>query len=178
MISSYDYDTRMIHGIDTQIELIGDKDTGMNNSIPIFRFWELMQKNRDAIATWNVNNGTIALLTNNFLYLRNLDGSGHMGNEELPVWKLPNPIQPVFGVHIGYVRTIDKTKLVYHYPWYLFYNPATRQFLDERFAGETLIGEPKVNPPMSLYKELLDTDCNAVYVDSLTNKPIFMKGDF
>ncbi len=137
-----------------------------------------MQNDKNAIAVWNVNNSTIAVLSQYALRLRAPNGDIELGGELLPVWSFENPIMIPEGIHIGYVRTFDKTKIIYHYPWYLYYNEQYKRFLDYRFGGCGVVGKPKANPPLSLYKELLNTDYNAVYIDSETEKPIFLKGDF
>lgn len=174
----YDYGARRIGPFRTQIEILFDHEASPLNTIPICKFYAILQRNPDAIAVWNVNNSTIAMLTKTQLYLRTPDGGSHFNNEPLPIWNLPMSLMVPEGKHIGWVRTYDKTKVVYHYPWYLCYNEESKRFLDCRFAKEEVKGKPKPNPPLSLYKELLETPYNAVYVDEETNTPIFMKGEF
>lgn len=118
------------------------------------------------------------MLTQHTLCLRAPNGDTVLDNEELPLWNFEKPLPLPEGKHIGYIRTYDRSKVVYHYPWYLYYNEQFKRFLDVRFSRCEVEGVPMENPPLSLYKELLNTEYNAVYIDSITNKPIFLKGDF
>ncbi len=174
----YDYDERRIGPFRCPIEVLVDKNAGALNTIPLSNFYKLLQNNKEAVAVWNVNNTNIAMLTNTRLYLRAADGSSYIGGDELPIWQLPKPLVIPIGEHIGWVRTIDRTKVVYHYPWYLYYNKEFRRFLDARFTNDEVKGTPRPNPPMSLYKDLLSTSYNAVYIDDETGAPVFLKGEF
>ena len=40
---------------------------------------------------------------------------------------------------------------------------------------EQVDGVPLVNPPLALYKELINSDAKAVYFDTISNKPKFLK---
>ena len=175
---SYDYDTGKVGPFHCPIKLIPDTHFETVNAIPLHRFYRILQDNRDVIAVWNVNNSTIAVMTSYTLSLRAPNGDTELDGELLPVWNFDRPIVLPEGKHIGYIRTYDKSKVVYHYPWYLYYNEQNKRLLDARFSSCQVDGIPMENPPLSLYKELLNTEFDAVYLDSITKKPMFLKGEF
>lgn len=176
--TSYDYETGKVGLFYCPIKLTPNAHSEIVNTIPLHCFYRLLQNHKDAIAVWNVNNSTIAILTPETLSLRAPNGDTVLDGEDLPLWRFDNSILLPEGKHIGYVRTYDKSKVVYHYPWYLYYNAQYNRFLDARFSGCKVEGVPMTDPPLSLYKELIATDYNAVYLDSITKKPVFLKGDF
>ena len=73
--------------------------------------------------------------------------------------------------HVGWIKTYQDCKAVYSWPWMLIQDVATGDVWD--FDGK-IEGEPLENPPLSLYKELINTEHRGIYFDLKQNKPMFI----
>lgn len=132
-----------------------------------YKYYQYMQKNEAALAIFNINNYCFGVVTQTHFFEEPYDSS--VPESEMVCYEQPITLPPY--THIGYCKTYSKCKAIYHWPWYLLANLQSGVIYD---YAATLGAEPVVNPPLSLYKELIDTDAKAVYLDKQTQRPIFI----
>ena len=172
--SYYDFDKQQIGPIHVPIHLNYIPELSTHNSFAIYRFYEELVKNTEALAIFNINNYCFVIVERyrvyQAAYSKIADTTRH--KLELLNWVLPTPIDvPVYN-HIGFVKTYPKCKAVSQYPTYLIADAVTQEIPG---FNEPIDGIPLVDPPLALYKELINSDAKAVYFDTISNKPKFLK---
>lgn len=172
--SFYDFDKQQIGPYHVPIPLNYVPEMSTCNQFMIYRFYEELVKSHDALAIFNINNYCFVVVERyrvyQVAYSKVADTTRH--KLELLNWVLPEPLNvPVYN-HIGYIKTYHQCKAVSQYPTYLLQDATTGEVLD---FNEKLDGIPLVEPPLSLYRELIESDAKAVYFDTVSNKPKFLK---
>lgn len=171
--SFYDFDTQQIGPIRLPLNLPYLPEDGAGNRFPIYRYYEELLKDPDALAIFNLNNYCFVLVQRSLVYevapTRNYDPKKN--KLELISWRLPEPLTVPIYNHIGYVKSKHKCLAVSQYPTYLVEDVATKEL--DGFTQKPE-GVPLVNPPLALYKDLLKTDAEAVYFDTVEMKPKFL----
>lgn len=131
-----------------------------------------MQQYDKVLAVFNNGNYCFAVITEQTVELIPYDKTEIYKKYNLPIFQHKTPIQLPNYSHIGFEKTYQECKAVYSWPWYLLGDLDTGQIFDYECK---LSGTPLVDPPLSLYKYLLDTDYDAVYYDFDARKPVFIK---
>lgn len=130
-------------------------------SLPIYRFYEEMMKSREALAVVDINGNYFGVIEKDGCYLISakdgIESRHKMFNQPLDI--------PEYR-HIGYRKTYPKNLSVFHYPWYLLQDIKTGEVLD---FERCIIQEVLVDPHVGLYKNLVNTDFDAIYFDTYTN---------
>jgi hypothetical protein len=75
--------------------------------------------------------------------------------------------------HIGWIKTYQKHKELYTFPYRLIQNINTGELPD--FPGVKLECTAKADPEVSIYKKLITTDYTAVYQDAITGDLHYIK---
>lgn len=123
-----------------------------------------MLKDDNAIAVFNNCNNTIVVVCPNKMYtVPVVDKPTKKEEKALREFTFDKTIELPQYRHIGYIKTYPKCKAVYEYPWKLIQCISDGSIVD--YQNNTLEGTPLENPPYSLYKELINTEHDAVYFD-------------
>lgn len=170
--SFYDYDTHVIGPYTVPIDIHYSVESCQGNAFSLYKFYEIMAKDEDVLAVFNVNNYCFCLLYKDAVRMR------PYANDDLRYNKQPLPnfsITPELSIptyrHVGWVKTYQSCKAIYTWPWKLIQDVNTGEVWSFK---DKISGEPLVNPPLSLYKELINTDYRGVYFDTIQNKPVFI----
>lgn len=166
--SSFNDEEQCIGPYHIPVEIHLDKRLAQGSSIPRYKFYERMQYEKDALAVFNVNNYCIAVLSKDGMHMIHTSAKD---TEPLPSYCFDPPMPIPEYEHIGFVKTYQKCKAVHTYPWYMVRVVGSNEAVG--FKDE-IKGRPLLNPPLSLYKELVDTNYNGCYFDTITNKTIFI----
>lgn len=170
--SFYDYDTKMIGPYCIPIEIQYDSQACQGNSFSWYKYYELFNKYEDALAIFNNNNYCFVLLTKTqVLFLPYSQSDIRYRKQKLPKFDLVTPLDMPRYNHVGWIKTYQDCKAVYTWPWKLIADADT--WIIDEFNCK-LEGEPLLNPPLSLYKSLIDTEYSAVYFDVSRNMPVFI----
>ena len=168
--SFYDYDTSTIGPYKLPIQLHYSLE-GSSNSFSTYKFYELLNKYEDALAVFNNNNYCFAVVYVDKLVMLPMYQSDLKGKKELPILMFEKNLDVPTYKHVGWVKTYQDCKAVYTWPWRLLQDTQTGDVWDFK---DKLEGEPLENPPLSLYKCLLDTDHRGVYFDTKKGEPVFI----
>lgn len=133
-----------------------------------------MLSNPKAIAAFNLNNYCIVVVEPTYIYEVNPLGKFDAKHTKLDLvqWRLNLPIPTKMVRHIGFVKSYGTYMAVSQYPTYLFQDLSSFEIVG---FEEGLKAMPRVNPPLSLYKELITSDAKAVYMDDASGTPMFLK---
>ena len=160
--SSYNFDTQSIGPYKSPIDFVYDTKRCTTSSMSWWYLYLMLHDYSDAVAVFNLNNVMMVVLTPEMTFQKHYAGEDRKHNALM--WnKGVIGYEPL--THIGYVKTYTEYKTVFTYPY--------RLFMDK--TGE-LIGadniqlpsgfKPVINPPMAIYKKLLDTSNRVVLQDS------------
>lgn len=166
--SSFDYETGRIGPYTVPIKIRHTDPKG--NSFSMYRYYEQFIKYADALAVFNINNYCFGVLTPT-QFINSPYAEADLKSAEFPIYDLTNPISSPEYIHIGYEKTYQECKAVFTIPWKIFADSYGNVYE----YGCKLEGTPEKNPPLSLYKELLDSDADAVYRDAITGEVKFLK---
>lgn len=169
--SFYDFDTHKIGPYTCPININFNEEDQKNNSIPLRKFYQLFREQEDALAVINNANYCFVVLHTNYVTFEPIDSYDIKTKEQLPVYDYHKNLTVDTYKHVGFIKTYQECKAVYQWPWYLVQSVTTGEV---PYIKDKILGEPLVNPPLSLYKELINTDYNAVYFDLAQNKPVFL----
>ena len=170
--SSYDYDTQTIGPYHIPIEVHYDIDSAQGNAFPLYRYYELLNIDEEALAVFNVNNYCFCLVRKDYIYMVPFSANEAKHKRlQLPEFKLSKPLLVPTYRHVGWVKTYQQCKAVYTWPWKLLEDVNTGEVWSFK---EKIKGEPLINPPLALYKYLIETDHRGVYFDIAQNKPVFI----
>lgn len=172
--SFYDFDKQQIGPYKIPIKLNYIPERSCYDVFEKYRYYEELVKSFDALAIFNINNYCFVIIERcrvyQVPYSKTADTTRH--KLELLSWNLPEPLDvPVYN-HIGYIKTFHKCKAVSQYPTYLVQDAVTGEIPG---FTEKLNGVPLVDPPLSLYRELINSDAKAVYFDTISNETKFLK---
>lgn len=126
--------------------------------MPISCYYAAMRIVNGSLAVVQVSNEEVGVLTSDafFLIVRpNVSGGYTELYETIFKQKM---IVPKYR-HIGYIKTWQRTQLVYQYPWYLIQDMNGNVIDYDVKLNEDIV----VNPPLVLYRELIHTKYDAVY---------------
>ena len=130
-----------------------------NYLMPVSCYYAAMQNINGALAVVQICNDEVGVLTPHSFYLivkPNVSG----GHQELYETILRNPMQVPEYRHIGYIKTWQRSQLVYQYPWYLIQD-MSGTVVD---YNVTIADNVVVDPPLTLYRELIHSEHEAVYM--------------
>ena len=131
-----------------------------------------MNKFEDALAIFNDNNYCFVILTRNqVLFEPYAIGDRQRRGNTYPEFNILQPLNIPEYTHVGWVKTYQKCIATYTWPWKLLYDASSNNIVDSLTPVK---GVPLANPPLSLYKSLIDTEFDAVYIDSLSNEPVYI----
>ena len=166
--SFYDYDTHMIGPYYLPVDIHYDTESCQGNAFSVYRLYEVLNDDEKALAVFNVNNYCFCVVRKDHIRMIPYSYSDHMN---LPAWDITPFIQKDTYKHVGWVKTYQKCKATYTWPWKLIQNVNTGEVWS---CVEKIKGTPLENPPLSLYKSLIDTPYKGVYFDLEQNKPVFI----
>lgn len=170
--SFYDYGTQSIGPYHNPVEVHYNAELSSGNSFAKYKYYQIMNEDEEALAVFNVANTYFGVLRKDRFYERKfLDDSLIRGRVLLPDIIFDTPINIPTYRHVGWIKTYQKCKAVYTYPWKLLQNVETGEIdgFDVKISGD-----PIIDPPLTLYKELLNTDSRGVYYDLVTCRPVFI----
>lgn len=171
--SSYDYDTKMIGPFKCPLP-IGSIPTAYGKSgVSEYSFYKIFNQYPDILAVFRVNNALMCCIHKDgkasYLPLLIDDERAYRQLPDVP--ECVDILVPDAYEHIGYLRTYKHTMNEKQFPDHLVRNMRTKRvpYIDGRITGE-----PLLNPSVSLYKQLIDTDHKAVYFDLSQSKVVFV----
>lgn len=152
--SSFDYETSKIGPYTLPVKLSHVATENVNN-FQVNTFYKAMMLDERALAVFNVNNYCLCVVTRNGMYEVSVNGAPL---QELEQWTFQHPLNVPVYEHVGYVKTYHKCLTVYQFPTYL-----VRELGSNKALGfeEALPEDIVVNPPLSVYKQLIQTDAAA-----------------
>ena len=165
--SSYDFETSTIGPYKLPIK-INHVETENANLFPEYKFYEALVNDSTALAVFNVNNYCLCVVSKTMAYEKAATDTPKI---ELVCWPFRHPLNVPTYESIGYVKSYHDCLAVSQMPNSLLRDVATKEVLD---FTEPLVCEPFINPPLSLYRELLTSDAKAVYMDKNTMQPKFL----
>lgn len=172
--SSFDFDTNSIGPIKIPISLSYVPEESQSNKFFMYRFYEEMLSNPEALAVFNLNNYCLVVVQPMYMY----EVSYHKmidrqySKLELVDWVFTKPLQLPTYAHVGYVKTYPKNWAVTIDPYKLIEDTATKELWGFK---EKIKGNVQLNPDLSLYKALYDNaDAKAVYFDLDKGCPQFI----
>ena len=171
--SSYDFEKQQIGPIKVPVKLNYIPADSQRNNFCMYRFYEEMLKNPNSLAVFNLNNYCLVVVERTCMYevsyLKVTEK--RFSKLELLDWTFSYPIDlPIYN-HVGYVKTYHNCWAVSQYPEFLVEDTVTKNLYG---FEEKLQCSPVVNPPLSLYRELINSDAQAVYMSSVDGLPKFI----
>lgn len=172
--STYDFDTQTIGPYRIPIALSYVLESNNGERIDHYRIYEELLNNPKAIAALNLNNYCIVVIEPTYIYEVNPFSKlvAHQIKLDLVHWNLPARITTRQVRKIGYIKSYGTCKAVSQYPYCLLQDLSTMEVIGFK---EQLASTPVVEPPLQLYKELINSDAKAVYMDSVSGAPMFLK---
>lgn len=131
--------------------------------------YKMLLGHPQALCVFFTNNTYVAVVTEKSIIYTNV----YNGNDVIP-YTFQEPLKVLKLVPIGFVKTRTDCVSVATLPYQLFYS---MEYKCVYFKNEwvQLSEIPSVNPPVSLYKDLLEnSDAEGIYADS-NNKLYFLK---
>lgn len=169
--ASYDYTTGTI-GPYTIPTYIHPPEHNNPDNFAMYRYYEVLLGDNEALAVFNNGNYCFAIIRRDMVYMVPYQRVVTRAfADQYTKFKLDPPIQSPVYKHIGYIRTHQECKAVAQLPYFLLQREDTGETPD---IQDKVSGTPLVNPQLSLYKLLLDTDYKAVYYDLDTCQPVFL----
>lgn len=166
--SSYDFDKQQIGPYKLPITLPYIPEECNGDVFYKYKYYTALLQDPNALAVFNLNNACLCVACNTYLYETVLNVNTKL---ELQQWAFRQPIQPTVFEHIGYERTYQNCLAVSQYPAFLL---RVANSLNAFGYEDAIVGDPLVNPPMSLYRELINSEAQAVYFDKKTQQPKFL----
>lgn len=167
--ASYNYDSRTIGPYTLPVDIHYDLESCQGNAFSLYHYYDVLRKDEEALAVFNVNNYCFCVVHNE--YMRMIEVGNKYSERVLPSWRFDRPLNPVPYKHIGWVKTYQNCKAVYTWPWKMIQNTETG---DVWSFKDKIVGTPLENPPLSLYKKLIETEHKGVYFDTTSNMPVFI----
>lgn len=168
--SSYDFDTHKIGPYTCPIDVKYNREAQQGNSVSLYKYYELFREQEDVLAIFNNGNYCFVALHTNYVTFEPFDSYDEKLRAKLPTFGLRQNLGAKVYKHIGFMKTYQECKAVYQWPWYLIQDAdGNVPYVNDKVTGEVL-----ENPPLQLYKMLIETDYNAVYFDLAQNKPVFI----
>lgn len=134
-----------------------------------YYLYEAILGNPNALAAFFTSNTYVAIV-----YPHKITYVGCYNNE-LIEYKFETKLEVPKLEHIGYVKTYCECKTIATLPYKLMYNKET-QLAYLRDVWVPLQGNPVLNPPLSLYKELLEHEgTEACFILQQDNKIIYLR---
>lgn len=168
--SSYDYDTHTIGPYTLPFTLYYVNEHNEPNRFPVYKYYEALLRDEEAIAVFNVNNYCFCVVRRNMAY-----ECAVRDNEKLDLvnFVYRQPLDIPYYERVGYIKSYHECLAVSQFPTSLVRvaNSDTAYQFTEHFDGV-----PLVDPPLSLYKELLNHEdgAQAVYFDTISKQPKFL----
>jgi hypothetical protein len=170
--SFYDYETHTIGPYTVPLNISYNQGSCQGNAFSMYRYYDTMMKDEEALAVFNVNNYCLCVLHKDYIRMIHVQPAfSKSGQKPLPAFNITPPITVPEYKHIGWVKTYQKCLAVYTWPWHLIQNKITGEVWNFK---DKISGRPLENPPLGLYKELVETDHRGVYFDLDKNAPVFI----
>lgn len=170
--ASYNYETQEIGPYRCPFHIGYHKESSGERGYSEYQFYEIFRQYDDALAVFVVNNYFFCVLHKHRVTYQPFIGHDDKSRRHLPEVPKNYKMDPIPTYeHIGYIKTYGQNKNVFAYPDYLVRNVATGEV---PYVKDKVMGKPLINPPVTLYKELLKTNAKAVYFNTATCKPIFI----
>ena len=172
--SIYDYDTHTIGPYVLPCHIHAFVDFNPNNAVNMDRLYEVMRNDETILAVFNNCNRTIVAVHANMLQHHSTISSITPSDLRM-LCKLEFSKSIAVGhyEYIGFVKTYQLNKSFYTEPYRLIRDINTGVI--PGFEDVKLECEPAIDPPLSVYKKLIETDYRAVYVDSVTGDLHYIK---
>lgn len=167
--SSYDYDTQTIGPYVLPLNLPYIPESCSQGDVFYkYKYYTALLKDDEALAVFNLNNYCLVVVRRYQVYETVLDDESKL---ELLQWSFTKPLAPIVYSHIGYEKSYHNCLAVSQYP-----NQLVRAANERNAYGYTdaIEGVPLLDPPLSLYKELLNSEAKAVYFDTVSKQPKFL----
>lgn len=170
--STYDYDTRTIGPYTIPIDIQYNGALQEGNAFSMYKFYEVFNEDPEAIAVFNNNNYCFCVVHRDKVIMRPYIYKDVLYRKNTyPIIEFKEPLQLPNYVHIGWVKTYQQCKAIYTWPWKLLMDVDTGCIADTDIK---VIGTPALEPPLVLYKELINTDKTGIYYDTSQCKPVFI----
>lgn len=170
--ASYNYETHEIGPYKCPFHIGFHAESSGERGYSEYQFYEIFRLYEDALAVFVVNNYFFCVIHKNRVTYQPFIIHDDRSRKRLPEVPKGYKMEPIPTYeHIGYIKTYGQNKNVFAYPDYLVRNVATGEV---PYVKDQVSGKPLINPPVTLYKELLKTDAKAVYFDTASSKPIFI----
>lgn len=175
MESTFDYDTGIIGPYVVPVPIVPDMSMMSKNTPSMVRMYEIMLSDDSILAVFANCNRTYIAIHANKLEHHSLCRGEVTSKEKRMLTQIPfkSSIKSNHYNHIGWVKTYQKCKEVYTFPYRLIQDINTG--IIPYYNNVTLECTPKVNPEVTIYKELLKTEYTAVYQDALTGELHYIK---
>lgn len=122
--------------------------------------YAMMQRDKDCLGVFDDMGKGFFVVYPTYMHLVYKEENRTVGSVEF-TYTYPD-IRLSHYIHIGYEKTYQECKAIYKYPDYLLYDTKKGVIVG---YDKPLEAAPLVNPPLSIYKDLIDTDYDAVYLD-------------
>lgn len=169
--SFYDFDTRSIGPYTLPVDLYYNVQASQGSIIPEYIMYKVLLSSSDILAVFNLNNSVIACVTE---YMLREVGSNGLPDKDLPALAFSSPVRKPKLESVGFWKTFQENLTVTTLPYLMFRD------IDTGIIDGTQIKCPDnivVEPPIQLYKLLVDTSYDVVGLlwdyDKLA--PIFIK---
>ena len=168
MQSSYDYDTHQIgpYTLPIHIDYVAEYCNG--DRFYLYKYYKALLDDEDALAVFNVNNYCLCVVRKNLAYETVLDPLSKL---ELLQWNFPTEMKTTIFERVGFIKTYQDCLAVSQFPTSLIreINSDKAYEFTDKFDGV-----PLVNPPYSLYRELVNSEAKAVYYDTVSQTTKFL----
>lgn len=169
--SSYDYATSIIGPYKLPIVIHEPEIISQGVAVSVYNFYQLLNKYEDALAVFNNNNYCYCIVFKDRLEMMPFSPNNVKRGDTFPTLHFENNLPVPTYKHVGWVKTYQSCIATYTWPWKLILDEATGEVWD---FSDKIEGAPLENPPLSLYKCLIDTNHRGVYFDTKLNKPVFI----
>lgn len=166
--SSYDYDTQTIGPYTLPVHIDYAQEYCNGDRFYKYKYYQALLQDENALAVFNVNNYCLCVVCRDHAYETDLNAASKL---ELLEWRFPFPIEAAVYQHVGFVKSYHDCLAVTQFPTYLIRALGSQKAyeLEDEFEGV-----PLVDPPLSLYRELVNSEAKAVYFDTISKQPKFL----
>lgn len=164
--STYDFETHRLgpYLIEGAPPLFYNDSYTKADIIEPAQLYNTLQAFPDAIACFNANNAWVFAITKTHQFMCNPTGNpkNRPNNKMFPI-----KVNSKDYYAVGFVKTYPKCKAAFNLPYYLLMDASTGILVD---YDVKLPQKPVVNPPYSLYRSLVNTEHDAIWMDSASNQ--------
>ncbi|MCM1218888.1 MAG: hypothetical protein NC548_30770 [Lachnospiraceae bacterium] len=166
--SSYDYDKQCIGPYTLPLDLPYISEYCNGDRFHRYQYYTALLQDEKALAVFNVNNYCLCVVRKDMAYETDL---GLNPKLELLQWAFTNVLNVPLYEHVGFIKSYHNCLAVTQLPTYLIRVMGSKKACD---FEDDFDGAPMVNPPLSLYRELVNSEAKAVYFDTTSNQVKFL----